>query len=110
MRLFKKSNKEEQMSQALEEAKNDGKKKRELQGAWKYIASTFAMLITIFHIVGLTVYPMDPFMFRAVSLLSIAALSFMMVPPTKNANKNRPVIYDYVCIAVALSVMVYVIL
>ena len=31
MRLFKKDKKEEQAAQALEEAKNDGKKKRELQ-------------------------------------------------------------------------------
>ena len=110
MRVFKKDKKEEQAAQALEEAKNDGKKKRELQGPWKYIASTFALLVTAFHVVGLSFYPMDPFMFRAVSLLSIAALSFMMVPPTKNANKTRPVAYDVVCIVIALSVMVYVIL
>lgn len=45
MRLFKKDKKEEQAAQALEEAKNDGKKKRELQGPWKYIASTFALLV-----------------------------------------------------------------
>lgn len=110
MRLFKKDKKEEQAAQALEEAKNDGKKKRELQGVWKYIASAFALLITVFHVVGLSFYPMDPFMFRAVSLLSIAALSFLMVPPTKTASKTRPTAYDFVCIAVALSVMVYVIL
>lgn len=110
MKLFKKKSSEEQMQQAVEEAKNDGKKKRSLQGPWRHIVSFFAMAITLFHIVGLTIVPMDPFMFRAVSLLSIAALAFLLVPATKKASKERPTVYDFICVALALSVMVYVLL
>lgn len=108
MKLFRRKSSDEQMRQAVEEAKNDGKKKRTMTGAWKYIVSFYAMAITIFHILGLTLVPMDPFLFRAVSLMSIAGLSFLMVPPTKKANKERPVVYDLICLVLALAVMIYV--
>ena len=110
MSLFRKKDKEAEMRAVVEEAKNDGKKKRELVGPWRTVASLFSLAITVFHILGLTVIPMDPFMFRAVSLMSIAALSYILVPPSAKANKTRPVLYDIVCVILALSVLIYVVL
>ncbi len=108
MGLFKKKDAAAQMQEAVQEAKNDGKKKREFSGKIKVVVSAYAMAITLFHILGLTIMPLDPFLFRSISLMSMAALAFLMVPASKKSPRNRPTVYDLFCVALAFSVMIYI--
>lgn len=102
MKLFSKKRKE-----VATEVPEENAKRRTLTKGWDVAVSIVAMCSTLFHIVGLTVWPLDPFVFRGVSLLSMAMLCFFLVPATKKGPWNRPSVYDLILIAMCISVMVY---
>ena len=104
MKLFcKKKTQQEGATEIPEESK----KRRTLTKQWNIVVSIVAICSTLFHIAGLTVWPMDPFLFRAVSLLSMAMLCFFLVPARKNSNWSRPTFYDLILVAMCVSVIVY---
>lgn len=89
----------------LELEESSGKMRR-LEGFWGHLVSALAIATTLYHIVCLTVYPIDPWLFLAYSVGLFSMLTFLLFPAGKKAG-NKVQITDLALIALSISVMVY---
>jgi TRAP transporter 4TM/12TM fusion protein len=72
------------------------------------IVAVIGFFMSLFHIWVLIVRPIDPWYFRTLHVVLGGVLLFALVPPWKNAGKDRPYWLDYIFIAMLLAPMIYI--
>jgi TRAP transporter 4TM/12TM fusion protein len=70
--------------------------------------AVIGFFMSLFHIWVLIVRPIDPWYFRTLHVVLGGVLLFALVPPWKNAGKDRPYWLDYIFIAMLLAPMIYI--
>jgi TRAP-type uncharacterized transport system fused permease subunit len=63
-------------------------KMRQLEGFWGYTASTLAAGITLYHILDLTIFLIDPWLFLACSAGLFSILTFLLFPGGKKGRNK----------------------
>lgn len=83
-------------------------KMRQLRGFWGVAASALAAGTTLFHILNLTVFLLDPWLFLAGSAGLFSILTFLLFPGGKK-GRDRVQLIDVVLSVLSVSVLVYLI-
>lgn len=79
---------------------------RTLSGFWEHVVSTLAVLITLYHILALTVFALDPWLFLGYSLGLFCIIGFLLFPATASGKKSvQP--FDIVLCLASIGFMVY---
>lgn len=94
---------EKEIGTELEESSG---KMRSLKGSWGYFTSGLAVLTTAYHIVALTVMPLDPWLFLGFSLGLFAILTFLLFPSTPSRKKSVQ-LEDILLSLLSIAVMIY---
>ena len=63
-------------------------KMRQLKGFWGYAASALAAGITLYHILDLTIFLLDPWLFLAYSAGLFSILTFLLFPGGKEGRNK----------------------
>jgi TRAP transporter 4TM/12TM fusion protein len=93
-------------SPATDRLEEDERGRRSLRGFWFVFVFALGVITTLFHIITLTIYPLDPWVFRGISLGLFTILTFLLVPGWKGAKDNVHLADIALCI-MALAAMVY---
>ncbi len=81
-------------------------KMRRLTGFWGYATAALAAGTTLYHILDLTVFLLDPWLFLGYSVGLFSILTFLLFPGTKKGRKGVQAI-DIALSLLSISVMVY---
>lgn len=65
-------------------------RRRKLSGLWSYLVFWTGMLMSAFHLVVLTFYPIDPWVLRALHLTFASGLVLLLHPARKGSRQDRP--------------------
>lgn len=90
----------------LELEESSGKMRR-LEGFWGYTTSTLAAGTTAFHILDLTIFLLDPWLFLACSVGLFSILTFLLFPGGKKGLKGVQAV-DLALSALSIAVMAYI--
>lgn len=93
-------------SQAAENAEVGGEQ-RELRPFEKQIFFWSCVAFTLFHIVVLNMFPMDPWLYRSAHVSFGCALGLMMYKAGQKAGKGVPII-DWIAIIASVACFVYI--
>lgn len=89
----------------LELEESSGKMRR-LEGFWGYTASALAAGTTLYHILDLTIFLLDPWLFLGCSAGLFSILTFLLFPGGKKGRKGVQAV-DIVLSTLSIAVMVY---
>lgn len=89
----------------LELEESSGKMRR-LEGFWGYTASALAVGTTLYHILDLTIFPLDPWLFLAYSVGLFSILTFLLFPGGEKGRKGVQAV-DIALSILSIAVMVY---
>lgn len=78
---------------------------RRLHGTWAAFVGALAVCTTLFHIVALSLYPLDPWLFLGVSLGLFWVLAFLLFPATRGGARTVPGTVQLVDIAWCLAAL-----
>jgi len=79
---------------------------RKLTGAWSHLVAALGIVTTLYHILALTVFPLDPWLFLGFSAGSFCIIGFLLFPGSARGRKSiQPL--DVVLCAATLGFMVY---
>ncbi|WP_051321584.1 TRAP transporter permease [Chrysiogenes arsenatis] len=68
-----------------------------------------AVLISVFHIYSLVFYPIDPWVFRILHVMTLSTLGFLLFPGWSSACKQKPHVIDWLMVIASIVVGVYII-
>lgn len=68
-----------------------------------------AVLISVFHIYSLVFYPIDPWVFRIIHVMTLSAIGFLLFPGWSSACKKKPHVIDWLMVIGTIAVGVYII-
>lgn len=89
----------------LELEESSGKMRR-LEGFWGYTASALAAGTTLYHILDLTIFLLDPWLFLGCSVGLFSILTFLLFPGGEKGRKGVQAV-DIVLSTLSIAVMVY---
>lgn len=89
----------------LELEESSGKMRR-LEGFWGYTASALAAGTTLYHILDLTIFLLDPWLFLGCSAGLFSILTFLLFPGGEKGRKGVQAV-DIVLSTLSIAVMVY---
>ncbi len=100
------------LAQALVEEKDSESRTRAYSGPWATIISALALLFSLFQLAASTFWTMDAITLRAVHILFLLTLSFLLYPALRREQRQRraPTLYDALCICAGLFSFSYLIL
>ncbi len=84
--------------------------KRVLSPFWKRFAFFSGVVMAVFHIYVLTLYPIDPWILRAFHLAFVGNLVFCFYPSNRRSPLARPSVPDLVMMALGWVIVAYIIL
>jgi len=87
--------------------KGDGSARRSLVGPWSHLVFSTGLVMAVFQLVALTVYPIDPISLRGIHLTFVIVLILLLRPFRQGSPKNRPSAMDLILCLLAVSVAVY---
>lgn len=93
-------------NQAVEDAEVGGEQ-RQLKPFEKYIFFWGCVAFTLFHIIVLNMFPMDPWLYRSAHVSFGCALGFMMYSIGKKSETGVPII-DWVAIIASIICFIYI--
>jgi len=93
-------------AQAAENAEVGGEQ-RQLRPIEKYIFFWGCIAFTLFHIIVLNMYPMDPWLYRSAHVSFGCALGFMMYKIGHKAEKGVPIL-DWIAIIASIVCFIYI--
>lgn len=82
--------------------------RRTLDGLNKNIVFLIAVSMSLFQIGALTIFTLDPWLFRATHLAFASLLVFLLIPATKSSPKNKPTIVDIIFALLIIIITVYI--
>ena len=82
--------------------------KRTLHPWEGWLLAALAIGFTVFHMIGLNFYPMEPLLFRAIHVGWGAALGFMLYAPLARGRQTGVPWYDWLLIAASIACAAYV--
>ncbi|NLJ33862.1 MAG: TRAP transporter permease [Firmicutes bacterium] len=82
--------------------------KRTLTKKTEMFATCVAICMTLWQLYVLFVRPMDPFMLRSIHMSFVMTLGFLYYPIVKRRNNGNVTIIDYILIAAAIALIIYV--
>ncbi len=95
------------MNNAVAASREEGAgNSRRLTGAWGVVVTLLSVATVLFHVVVLSFYPIDPWLFLGVSLGSFCVLVFLLYPATSRGRRTVQ-IPDVVLCLLATSATVY---
>ena len=81
--------------------------RRRLAGWQAYLVTQFAVAFTLFHLVVLNLYPIDPWLLRAIHVSAASVLIFALYDIGRGGRDRIPW-WDWVAMAAAVACAVYV--
>lgn len=84
--------------------------KRKLSGFYRRLVFSIGVVFGIFHLIVLFLYPIDPWIFRAVHLAGAGMLAFLLFPGRKLETDGNPKITDLLLAALLLSSSLYIVI
>ena len=87
--------------------KADGSARRSLAGPWSHIVFYIGLVMAVFQLVALTIYPIDPISLRGIHLTFVMVLVLLLRPFRGGSPQNRPSAIDLILCLLAVSVAVY---
>jgi TRAP transporter 4TM/12TM fusion protein len=81
--------------------------KRELTGPIGAAVVLIGVLMSLFHIVALVFWPIDPWYFRSIHIVFAAVLVFALVQSSSGASTKRIPLMDYLLMATIIVPVVY---
>ena len=84
------------------------KQQRELSGFYGQIVFAAGVIFGIFHLVVLTFYPIDPWIFRAVHFSGAGMIAFLTYSACKGKANTRPSVIDVLLAVLILGTSLYV--
>lgn len=72
---------------------------RTLHGIWEQVVSALAIGTTLYHILALTVFAMDPWLFLGFSLGLFCMLGFLLFPASASGRKSVQLVDIALCLA-----------
>ncbi|SFR16088.1 TRAP transporter permease [Desulfoscipio geothermicus] len=84
------------------------KQQRELTGIYGKIVFVIGVVFGIYQLFILTIYPIDPWVFRAIHFAGAGVIAFLTYSTFKGSATARPTITDFVLAVLLLSSSVYV--
>ena len=91
------------------ETPNNEGLQRNLIKPFRYLIIIFGITSALFHFFALLVYPIDPWIFRAIHFSSIVFLGFFLYPATKKSINWRPSLVDMLMALFVLVPPIYII-
>jgi len=82
--------------------------KRTLHPWEGWLLAALAIGFTVFHMIGLNFYPMEPLLFRAIHVGWGAAIGFMLYAPLARGRQTGVPWYDWLLIAASIACAAYV--
>jgi TRAP transporter 4TM/12TM fusion protein len=95
-----------QAAQAAEDAEVGGEQ-RQLRPFEQYIFFWSCVAFTLFHIIVLNMFPMDPWLYRSAHVSFGCALGLMMYKAGQKAEKGVPIV-DWIAIIASIACFVYI--
>jgi TRAP transporter 4TM/12TM fusion protein len=86
----------------------ESSRRRILARPWSQLVFGIGLVMTGFHIIVLTIYPLDPFLFRVAHLTFATVLIFLLRPFYGNSPQHRPSAIDFILCLLSVSVLLYV--
>ena len=103
---------EQALAQALVEEKDSESRTRHYSGPWAYIISLMALAFSLFQLAASTFWTLDAITLRAIHILFLLTLSFLLYPALRRERRQRraPTLYDALCICAGVFSFGYLIL
>jgi len=79
---------------------------RTLTGAWKNVVSILAVFTTLYHIVALTIFQLDPWLFLSFSMGQFCLIGFLLFPATPSGKASVQPLDIVLCLA-SIGFMIY---
>ncbi|WP_243137092.1 TRAP transporter permease [Heliorestis convoluta] len=86
------------------------KAQRKPEGWLGKAIALMAALTALFHIGSLVFYPLDPWVFRTIHVMTLSVLGFLLLPGWTKACKTNPHWSDWLLAAASIVVALYIIL
>lgn len=97
----------EKKDNAPEELKTGGE--RDLKGIFAKIVLLLGVIFGLFQVFVLAIYPINPWVMRAVHFGAVGAICFLVFSAKKNSARNQPPIIDICMAALLLGTGVYIV-
>lgn len=81
---------------------------RDLLGPSQPIPKVIGIIMTLYHLIVLSYYPVDPWLLRVVHLAFISTLCFLLKPFSQRGESKRFLFFDILLIIAGISVAVYI--
>ena len=78
-----------------------------MAGPWSHIVFYIGLVMAVFQLVALTIYPIDPISLRGIHLTFVMVLVLLLRPFRGGSPQNRPSAIDLILCLLAVSVAVY---
>ncbi len=103
---------EQALAQTLVEEKDSESRTRMFSGPWTNIVSALALAFSLFQLAASTFWTLDAITLRAVHILFLLTLSFLLYPALRREQRQRraPTLYDALCICAGLFSFGYLVL
>lgn len=103
---------EQALAQTLVEEKDSESRTRMFSGPWANIVSALALAFSLFQLTASTFWTLDAITLRAVHILFLLTLSFLLYPALRREQRQRraPTLYDALCICAGLFSFGYLVL
>ena len=103
---------EQALAQTLVEEKDSESRTRMFSGPWANIVSALALAFSLFQLAASTFWTLDAITLRAVHILFLLTLSFLLYPALRREQRQRraPTLYDALCICARLFSFGYLVL
>lgn len=103
---------EQALAQTLVEEKDGESRTRMFSGPWANIVSALALAFSLFQLAASTFWTLDAITLRAVHILFLLTLSFLLYPALRREQRQRraPTLYDALCICAGLFSFGYLVL
>ena len=103
---------EQALPQTLLEEKDSESRTRMFSGPWANIVSALALAFSLFQLAASTFWTLDAITLRAVHILFLLTLSFLLYPALRREQRQRraPTLYDALCICAGLFSFGYLVL
>ena len=103
---------EQALAQTLVEEKDSESRTRMFSGPWANIVSALALAFSLFQLAASTFWTLDVITLRAVHILFLLTLSFLLYPALRREQRQRraPTLYDALCICAGLFSFGYLVL
>lgn len=103
---------EQALAQTLVEEKDSESRTRMFSGPWANIVSALALAFSLFQLAASTFWTLDAITLRAVHILFLLTLSFLLYPALRREQRQRraPTFYDALCICAGLFSFGYLVL